>query len=175
MTENMQKMMNLVDEFNKLVETSNAEKKRLETETLIANQERFDKFLEDMKPFTQIAIKLQSYVFVKTETKSCYGDDYNYIRVNPRYDSLTVFSGKRSCVGSIPYNGKYKDKNYWYSNLRYDLDAILDAWDRDLFEKRFAEEVINIVEKKARVVNANLESAKERHDEVIRGLKDGNN
>lgn len=175
MTENMQKMMNLVDEFNKLVATSNAEKERLEKETIIANQARLDSFLEDMKPFTEIAVKLHDDVLVRTEAKSCYNGAYNYIRVDADRSGVTIFSGSYSCVGHIPYGGKYVNKDRWYGSLRYDLDEILNTWDRNLFEQRFMEKVKDILRKKAEATNAKLEAAKKEYENAKRGLKDGNN
>lgn len=168
MTDNMQKMMNLVDEFSKLVETSNAEKKRLEKEIAIAKQEKLDAFLKDMEDFTKIAIKLQNSITVETKAKSRYNINTNYsLRVNAGWYGITVMSGS-SCCGSIPYGGRYCDKERWYSNLQFSLDNILDAWDRDDFEVKFAKKVVALMETKAKITNDNLEYTKKLYEKEVK-------
>ena len=161
MDDNMIKLHDLIKETNALI--NNLEKS---TELVKAKYNKSKQIiLDDMRSCLRELIPIVSELHcdVKTplKSKSHYGDVY-YIELRATYAPL-VFSGKECCLDRIPWTDDYEKicrRQRDRMGLYYDLNKVLDGWDRDSFEAEFAKEVQNILIRRAKLANQNYSDMK---------------
>ena len=123
--------------------------------------------VSNLGEFADIIRNLGGSVMVKTKAVRRF---YNgtpagnyYIKLGQIEGRALIFGeDKHSYYGFIPMIcPKYSERNRWFSNLTYDLDEILDKWDRNDFEVWLATEIERVLTDKLKKANRKYEEAKE--------------
>lgn len=156
MNENMQKLSALINEVNTLIKNTEKETKELKAQYVKSRQEKLNEFINFCQERSKVSQELD--ILVQTNVISPYGE-HIYLRMDK--DQIGVKSGTTCWCGAIPfYNASYFDKDRWHSNLRFDLDKILDEFDYDFFDRKFMEAVQKALTQKAELANRNYADMK---------------
>ena len=163
MNENMARLMELINETNKCIDNLKTETDGLRKEYLDNRQAQFEKMAYDLREFCKVIKNLNSDVYVMTNAKTKYNPNKKYCLRISVVDVCVYGEDMRTYLGHIDIKegSLYKDHRRWCSNCSYDLDTIIDAWDRDEFERRFIIKVQMVMKAKAENANKEYEKAKE--------------
>ena len=175
MTENLQKLMELVTEVSDLTKKVNEEANQMKAQYDANNQAKLDRIREELNGYVPIARELNRDVYVKIDGYSRRHDgsvrDHLCLKVPTyigvcNYGVLDWDGGKHvSYLGSLGPDYKCAKRGDYNSNLSYDIDEIINNWNSAQFEHDFSLAVREIIQKKAEVANKNYEEAKRRLEE----------
>lgn len=175
MTENLQKLMELVAEVSDLTKKVNEEAMLMKVQYDANNQARLDRIREELKGYIAIARELNTDVYVKIDGHSRYFDgsarDHLCIKI-PSYKGpcdCGLYDWNKgmhsTCLGILGPDYKRAKRGDYGSNLSYDVDEIINNWNSEQFEHDFSLAVREIIKKKAELANKNYEEAKRRLEE----------
>lgn len=174
MTENLQKLMDLVTEVSDLTKKVNADTAALKAEYDANNQAKLDRIRKELEGYITVARELSNDVYVKTDGYSRYSSGEAWDNLALKISGSTNVSAgvytwdKGKCISYLGCLGpEYKraKRGDYNSNLSYDIDEIIDNWNSEQFERRFSEAVRDIIQKKAEKANRAYEEAKKRLEE----------
>lgn len=170
MTENMEKLMELVTEVSDLTKKVDEETKQMKAQYDANNQAKLDRIRSELKGYTEIARELDRDVYVKIDgySRYCNGDarDHLCIKVWRGCYDYGVYDWNKGMhstyLGHLGPNYKCAKRGDYNSNLSYDIDEIINNWNSEQFEHDFSLAVREIIKKKAELANKNYEEAKRR-------------
>lgn len=169
MNENMEKLMGLIKETNKVIENLKEETKEIKEKNTQDRSLQLRRMIDDINEYADIVKELNVGVspgLLVHMPEHQYALELRYYKP-PRYarekfDIAVSISrnGRRDYLGCISDGTYSMFKNGDRYCLRNHIDNILELWDEEDFEEEFAISVNSVIENRAKEANADYESAK---------------
>lgn len=175
MTENMKKLIALVNEVNELTQKVEADTAAMKAQYVVNNQAKLDRIRKELAGYMEVSRELGADIYVRISGRSHYYNgqvrDSLALKI-PSYErpaGAGVYDWNngehRSFLGYLGSDYKRAKQGDYNSNLSYDVDEIIDNWNSEKFEHDFAVAVREIIRKKAEKANRAYEEAKRRLEE----------